>query len=128
MMKFEREPTKKRKAAPIPFSLFGVHEVRLLGPTGVSAGYFDNWDAALQAVASEARQQYKAAYVSLNPIEMDGVTLNPRSLSRASVTASDANISAAESGCLWTWTRRGPRAPTPQKPFRSKLRENRLSV
>ena len=24
------------------FPFFGIHEVRLLGPTGVSAGYFDN--------------------------------------------------------------------------------------
>ena len=108
------------------FSLFGIHEVRLLGPTGVSAGYFDNWDAALHAVASEPLQ-YKAAYVSLNPIEMDGVTLNPRSLSRGSMTAGDANIERRVRLLVSDRTHHGQRALTPPKP-RSKLRENRLSV
>jgi len=70
----------------------GVHEVRLLRPNGVSVGYFDDWNAALQAVENEP-SQYKACYFSLNPIKLPpGIPLNPRSLNPAAGAASDADI------------------------------------
>jgi P4 family phage/plasmid primase-like protien len=71
---------------------FGVHEVRLLRPNGVSIGYFDDWSAALEAVSNEP-SQYKAAYFSLNPIKVpDGISLNPRSLNPATRATADADI------------------------------------
>src|SRR5947208_2820378 len=58
----------------------GVHEVRLFRPSGIAVGYFDDWDAALRAVENEP-SQYKAAYISLNPINLSAsIPLNPNLL------------------------------------------------
>jgi P4 family phage/plasmid primase-like protien len=72
-------------------SLFhGVHEVRLIRPS-IASGYFDSWDAALEAVETEP--EYKAAYFTLNPVEVPaGVAVNPASLKASKNTAADANI------------------------------------
>jgi P4 family phage/plasmid primase-like protien len=70
----------------------GVHEVRMLRQNGVTVGYFDDWDAALKAVASEPIQ-YKGAYFTLNPVSLPtGVPLNPPSLNRANGAASGVDI------------------------------------
>jgi len=73
-------------------SLFsGVHEVRMFRPTGVAVGYFDNWDCALRAIESEP-SQYKAAYFTLNPINLPAaIPLNLQALtpSRNAAGASD---------------------------------------
>ncbi len=71
----------------------GTHEVRMLGPAGISAGYFDNYEAALAAVENEP-SQYRAAYLSLNPIRPELVSsrLNPSSLVVSRNTASDQDI------------------------------------
>jgi P4 family phage/plasmid primase-like protien len=74
------------------FPLFGVHEVRLLRPNGVSIGHFDSWDAALRAVELEP-SQYKGCYYTLNPIKPpDGIPLNPTSLNPARTAAGDSDI------------------------------------
>ena len=72
---------------------FGVHEVRMIRPDGVSAGYFDNFESALAAVENEP-SQYRAAYVSLNPIRPDLVSarLNPQTLVASRNTASDTDV------------------------------------
>lgn len=74
-------------------SLFhGVHEVRLLRPTGVAVGYFDSWDAALRTIENEP-SQYKAAYFTLNPINLPAtMPLNPETLVPARNTAAEADI------------------------------------
>jgi hypothetical protein len=70
----------------------GVHEVRLLCPTRVAVGYFDTWDAALQAVESEP-SQYKAAYFTLNPVKLPtGIAVNPTSLHSSAHAAGAADI------------------------------------
>jgi hypothetical protein len=73
-------------------SLFsGVHEVRLLRPSGIAIGYFDNFEVALRAVEGEP-SQYKAAYFTLNPINQPtGISVNPQTLtpSRNAAGASD---------------------------------------
>src|ERR1700674_2243037 len=70
----------------------GVHEVRLLCPTRVAVGYFDSWDAALQAVESEPTQ-YKAAYFTLNPVKLPtGAPVNPASLHSSSTAAGASDI------------------------------------
>ncbi len=72
--------------------LHGVHEVRLLRPTGVAVGYFDNWEDALQAVEHEP-SQYKAAYFTLNPIKLPaGIPLNPQALTPSRNAAGAADI------------------------------------
>jgi P4 family phage/plasmid primase-like protien len=69
----------------------GVHEVRLLRPFGVAVGYFDSWDAALRTIENEP-SSYKAAYFTLNPIQLPaGIPVNPQALtpSRNAAGASD---------------------------------------
>lgn len=69
----------------------GAHEVRLLRPSGVAVGYFDNWEAALRAVENEP-SQYKAAYFTLNPLKLPAeIPVNPQALtpSRNAAGASD---------------------------------------
>jgi hypothetical protein len=69
----------------------GVHEVRLIRPSGVAVGYFDSWDAALRVVENEP-SQYKACYFTLNPIKLPAqIPLNPQTLtpSRNAAGASD---------------------------------------
>lgn len=71
----------------------GVHEVRVLRPSGVAVGYFDSWDAALRAIENEP--SYKAAYFSLNPLRLpEGfqVPINPESLTPSRNTAGDSDI------------------------------------
>jgi hypothetical protein len=71
---------------------FGIHEVRLLRPNGVAAGYFNDWHAALRAVENE-NTGYKAAYFTLNPINVPAACrLNPQVLSPSRNTASDSDI------------------------------------
>jgi P4 family phage/plasmid primase-like protien len=70
----------------------GIHEVRLFRPNGVSAGYFDNFDDALRAVEDDP-SQYKAAYITLNPINLPGtIPLNPQTLTPSKNTAGDTDI------------------------------------
>jgi P4 family phage/plasmid primase-like protien len=70
----------------------GVHEVRLLRPSGVAVGYFSDWDAAIRAVELEPTP-YKACYFSLNPINLPaGIPLNPSSLNPAKGAASGSDI------------------------------------
>jgi P4 family phage/plasmid primase-like protien len=70
----------------------GIHEVRLLRPNGITVGYFDDWDAAIRAVESEP-SQYKAAYFTLNPIDLPaGIPLNPSSLNPSKGAASASDI------------------------------------
>lgn len=70
----------------------GVHEVRLLRPTGIAVGYFDDWDAAIRAVESEP-SPYKAAYFTLNPVDVAaGIALNPASMNPAAKAASASDI------------------------------------
>ena len=69
----------------------GVHEVRLLRPSGVAVGYFNDWNAALRTIENEP-SSYKAAYFTLNPIKLPaGIPLNPQALtpSRNAAGASD---------------------------------------
>jgi P4 family phage/plasmid primase-like protien len=74
------------------FPLFGIHEVRLLRQSGITVGYFDDWDAAIRAVENEP-SQYKAAYFTLNPIKLPpGIPLNPSSLNPAKGAASASDI------------------------------------
>ena len=73
------------------FLLSGVHEVRLIRPTGVAVGYFNDYEAALRAVENEP-SQYKAAYFTLNPIKLPAeIPVNPQALtpSRNAAGASD---------------------------------------
>lgn len=64
----------------------------MLRQNGVTVGYFDDWDAALRAVASEPLP-YKAAYFTLNPVTLPtGLLLNPSSLNRANGAASGVDI------------------------------------
>lgn len=64
----------------------------MLGTSGISAGYFDSWDAALQAVEKETGL-YKAVWFSLNPVKLpDGIPVNPPALSRVSHTADVSDI------------------------------------
>jgi P4 family phage/plasmid primase-like protien len=74
-------------------SLFhGVHEVRVLRPTGVAVGYFDSWEAALRTVENEP-SQYKGAYFTLNPINLPATKpLNPRGLKPSLNAAGDSDI------------------------------------
>ena len=70
----------------------GVHEVRLIRPTGIAVGYFDDWRAALCAIENEP-SQYKAAYFSLNPIKLPTeIPINPESLTPSRNTAGDSDI------------------------------------
>lgn len=72
--------------------VFGVHEVRLFRPNGVAAGYFDNWQDAIQAIENEP-SQYKAAFITLNPIRLPGaIKLNPQTLTPSRNTAGDSDI------------------------------------
>jgi P4 family phage/plasmid primase-like protien len=75
------------------FPLFGIHEVRLLHADGrIATGYFDNFEAALRAVEHNP-EQYKAAYLTLNTLQLPpGVALNPTTLTRASLSAKDGDI------------------------------------
>jgi P4 family phage/plasmid primase-like protien len=76
---------------------YGVHEVRLLRPNGVAVGYFDSCDAALLAVENEP-SQYKAAYFTLNPINLPaGIPLNPQVLTPSRNAAGAADIA----GRVW---------------------------
>ncbi|MHB8216052.1 MAG: DNA primase family protein [Candidatus Sulfotelmatobacter sp.] len=71
---------------------YGVHEVRLFCPARVAVGYFDNWDAALRAVESEPTQ-YKAAYFTLNPLNLpEGIPVNPLCLRSSSNAAGASDI------------------------------------
>jgi P4 family phage/plasmid primase-like protien len=70
----------------------GIHEVRILRPTGIAVGYFNDWDAALRAVENEP-SPYKAAYFSLNPIKLPtSIPLNPTALNPARAAASADDI------------------------------------
>jgi P4 family phage/plasmid primase-like protien len=70
----------------------GVHEVRLLRPYGVAVGYFDSWEAALQAVENEPAQ-YTAAYFTLNPLRLPAeISINPRTLTPSRNAAGSADI------------------------------------
>ncbi|ABF42752.1 primase P4-like protein [Candidatus Koribacter versatilis Ellin345] len=70
---------------------YGVHEVRVLRESGVAVGYFNSWEAALNAVKSEP--SYKGAYFTLNPVKLPtGVPLNPKTLIAAHKTAGDSDI------------------------------------
>jgi hypothetical protein len=70
----------------------GVHEIRMLGPSGISAGYFDSWDSALQAVEKEIGL-YKAVWFSLNPINLPAeIPVNPPVLTPARHTADPSDI------------------------------------
>src|SRR5581483_1860454 len=72
--------------------VLGVHEVRLLRPNGIVAGYFDNWEHALQAIENEP-SQYKAAYITLNTVKLpDSIRLNPQTLTPSKNTAGDSDI------------------------------------
>ena len=72
--------------------IHGIHEVRLFRPNAVAAGYFDNWDDALRAVENEP-SQYKAAYITLNPITLPcSIPLNPQTLAPSKNTAGDTDI------------------------------------
>lgn len=65
----------------------GVHEVRLLSPSGVTVGYFDDWDAAIRAVENEP-SQYKGAFFTINPVTLPaGIPINPASLGRGNSTS-----------------------------------------
>jgi hypothetical protein len=80
-------------------SLFsGTHEVRVLTPVGVCAGYFDNEADAVYAV--ERLGDYKAAWATLNPLCADALTkdtvINPTDLVRSFNTAADAHIGRRE--------------------------------
>ena len=71
-------------------SLFhGVHEVRLFTKTGTKAGYFESFDAALQAVENEA--EYKSAYFTLNPLNVPASFERGRLVS-ARNTAGDEDV------------------------------------
>jgi hypothetical protein len=73
---------------------YGVHEVRVLRPSGVAVGYFDSWDAALRAIANETKE-YKACYFTLNPLKLQEgfqVAINPASLTLRGNAAGDADI------------------------------------
>lgn len=70
----------------------GIHEVRLMRPTGIAVGYFDDWDAALRAIENE-RTAYKAAYFTLNPLNLPAtIPVNPQALTSSRNTASDSDI------------------------------------
>jgi P4 family phage/plasmid primase-like protien len=73
--------------------LFGVHEVRSLRPDGrIATGYFDDFSVALR-VAESSPEQFKATYLTLNPLQLPGgATLNPSALTRASASAKDDDI------------------------------------
>src|SRR4051812_12150859 len=88
--------------------IHGVHEVRLFRPTGVAAGYFDNWEDALRAIENEP-SQYKAAYITLNPIRLpDSLPLNPQTLT-PSKTRRVIRTLPGVCGCCWTLTHHAPR-------------------
>ena len=76
--------------------LYGVHEVRVLPrdkSRGVVAGYFTTRESALVAVDNEP--DYKAAYITLNPLRLpEGFAqpLDPASLYHTGGTAEDSDI------------------------------------
>jgi hypothetical protein len=70
----------------------GAHEVRLLRPSGVAVGYFDSWDAALSTIEKEP-SQYKAAYFTLNPIQLPaGIPVNTQALTPSRNAAGTSDI------------------------------------
>jgi hypothetical protein len=70
----------------------GVHEVRVLCPSGIAVGYFDSWDQALRTVENEP-SQYQAAYFTLNPLTLPaGIPVNPQTLTPARNTAGGSDI------------------------------------
>lgn len=73
----------------------GVHEVRVLRPSGIAVGYFDSWDAALRTIENEP-SPYKAAYFTLNPIHPGklpaSITVNPQTLTPTRNTAGDGDM------------------------------------
>src|SRR5215467_9807139 len=70
----------------------GVHEVRLVRPSVVAVGYFDNWEAALRVVENEP-SLYKAAYFTLNPLKLpEGIPVNPASLRPSSIAAGACDV------------------------------------
>jgi hypothetical protein len=75
-------------------SLSGTHEVRVKAAAGIFAGYFDSEVAALSAV--ERLGNYTAAWATLNPLAVDGLTpdtlINPAELVRTYNTAADSHI------------------------------------
>jgi hypothetical protein len=69
----------------------GVHEVRLFRPNGVAVGYFDNLEDALRALENEP--QYKACYMTLNPVRLpESIPVNPQSLTPSKNSAGDTDI------------------------------------
>jgi P4 family phage/plasmid primase-like protien len=74
-------------------SLFqGTHEIRLLLRVGIAVGYFNSWEAALQAVENEP-SQYKAAYYTLNPVKLTaGIPVNPSTIRVSGNAASASDI------------------------------------
>lgn len=61
-------------------------------PNGVAVGYFDNWADAFRTIADEP-SQYKAAYVTLNPLRFPaGIPVNPQALTPSRNTAGDSDI------------------------------------
>jgi hypothetical protein len=69
----------------------GVHEVRVLRPTRVVVGYFDDFEAALRAIGLEPH--YKAAYFALGPVRLPiGTMVNPGALNPAAGAASTSDI------------------------------------
>ena len=106
----------------------GVHEVRLLRPNGVAVGYYDSWNAALLAVENEP-SQYKAAYFTLNPLNIPKVfshKLNPQSLTPGSNTAGASDVARR----VWLLVDLDPPRPphTNSTDSRSKPRVSRRSA
>lgn len=54
----------------------GVHEVLVKTPTGTKWGCFDDYDKALAAVENEP-SEHRAAWFSLNPLNVLGLEVNP---------------------------------------------------
>lgn len=73
----------------------GIHEVRVLRPSGIAVGYFDSWDAALHAIDNEP-SQYKAAYFTLNPVDPSkvpaNIPVNSQTLTPSRNTAGDGDM------------------------------------
>lgn len=73
----------------------GVHEVRVLRPSGIAVGYFDSWDAALSTIENEP-SPYKAAYFTLNPINPGrlpaSIPVNAQTLTPTRNTAGDGDM------------------------------------
>jgi hypothetical protein len=69
----------------------GIHEVRMMrSDRRIAVGYFDSYEAAIQAVESEP-DGFIAAWATLNPLKElpSGQVLNPPALKLAANAASD---------------------------------------